>query len=265
VSNEQLDLFSGSGKPVDRPPPSGEERPPVLWTAIGDDALIDAILEVGLVEAPALIAEAGRRRLARATPALEALCRRFAGFGIEKVVPEQWAAFEALARIDGVDAARAVARLIAGRVVQGPTLKIAVDAAARLGAQLPPEIVLELLRHEDPQIRADACRCARRWPPAIALLIDLLDDLQPNVVVAAACALGRLGRAEARAVLARLLRDQPSPEIIESIVAVADEDCIVLLGRVGRRAPELADALLDALEAIDHPHARTVAAAIRAD
>jgi HEAT repeat protein len=263
VSDEQLDLFSGSGEWVGRPRPRGEEPPAIAWNTVDDDTVIAAIAEADLVEGPALIAEAGRRKLARSIPALEALCRRFAGFGIERVVPEQWAAFEALAVIDGVEAAQAVARLIAKRVVQGPTLKKAVDAAARLGASLPADVVLELLRHDDPDIRAGACRCTRLWPPAISLLIDLLDDLQPNVGMAAACALGRLGRAEARPVLLRLLRDQPSPEIIDAIVPVADEDCVVLLGRVARLAPDQADATLDALEAIDHPRARTVAASVR--
>jgi len=263
VPDEQLDLFCGAGKSVDRPRPRGEERNAIAWHAVADDNVIAAIAEADLVEAPALIAEAGRRKLARAIPALEALCRRFTGFGVMRVVPEQWAAFEALAVIGGVDATQAVARLIIQRAVQGPTLNKAVDAAARLGANLPPDLVLELLRHDDPEIRTSACRCARSWPPAISTLIDLLDDLRPDVCRAAACALGRLGRSEARPVLLRLLRDQPSPEIIDAIVPVADEDCVVLLGRVARLVPDLTDAMLDALEAIDHPRARTVAALLR--
>ena len=91
-----------------------------------------------------------------AIPALEALCRRFAGFGADRIVPEQAAAIDALAQIAGADAAEALARLIARRTVQGPCLQRAVAAAACLGAKLPAATVLELLRHDDP---ADSRGC----------------------------------------------------------------------------------------------------------
>ncbi len=211
----------------------------------------------------ALAAEAGRRGLAAAIPALEALCRRFAGFGLDRVVPEQAAALDALATIGGPDAVRAIAGLIAKGIVQGPCLKQAVAAAGRLGAELPADMVIGFLRHGDPQIRADACRCVRRWPEAFPLLADLLDDLHPPVRMAAACALGRLGRSEACAPLARWLREEPSAELIDAVVAVADEDCAVLLGRIARTMPDLRDQALDALDAIEHPRAGRIAAAIR--
>jgi HEAT repeat protein len=263
MSDEQLDLFSGGGTPVRQAPPGAAERATADWGTLDDDRLIAAVADVDLVEGPPLMGEIGRRKLARAIPPIEALCRRFAGFGMARIVPEQWAACEALQMIGGLEAARAVAGLIERHVVQGPTLRKAVEVAARLDAPVPTNIVLDLLRHDDPQVRADACRCTGPWPPAIPLLIGLLDDLQPHVAMAAACALGRLGRAEGRPVLLRLLRDQPSPDVIEAIVPIADEDAIVLLGRTARQSPDLADALLDALDAIDTPRARIVAGSIR--
>jgi hypothetical protein len=60
-----------------------------------------------------------------------------------------------------------------------------------------------------------------------------------------------------------LLRDAPSPEVIDSVVSIADEECVVLLGRIARSVPELTAAVLDGLEDISHPCARAVAAAIR--
>jgi len=125
-----------------------------------------------------------------AVPALEALCGRFSGFGADRIVPEQAAAIDALAWIAGADAAQALARLIARSVVQGPCLQRAVTAAACLGAKLPAATVLKLLRHSDPQIRADACRFAQASPEMVVQLRDLLDDLQRPVRMAAACALG---------------------------------------------------------------------------
>ncbi len=228
-----------------------------------DDALIAAIPEPSLAESPELAAEAGHRRLAGAVPALEALCRRFAGFGAARAVPEQVAALRALAMIGGHDAAQAVARLIERAVVQGPGLAVALDAAARLRATLSDEAARTLLAHAEPVIRADACRCVRHALDFVPLLARLLDDIDDTVVRSAACALGRMGRPEARRTLTNLLRDDPSEDVIDAVSSVADDDCVVLLGRIARSVPSLADAALDALDSADHPRAAEVAARAR--
>jgi HEAT repeat protein len=229
---------------------------------LGDEALIAAITETGLIEAPSLAAEAGRRRLADAIPALEGVCRRFAGFGLERAIPEQVAALEALAAIGGPTAARAVARIITRGEVQGPAVRVAVSAAARLDSELPVAVVMDLLRHTDRSVRAAACRCVRAWPEVVPILIDLLDDLDREVSVSAACALGRLGRPEGRPALVKLLQLAPSPEIIEAVAPVADDDCVVLLARIAREKPDLASTAIDALDRIDHPRAAQVLAAL---
>jgi hypothetical protein len=95
------------------------------------------------------------------------------------------------------------------------------------------------------------------------LLVDLLDDLHRTVTAAAACALGRAGRIEARPILTRLLREEPSELVIDAVSPVADEDCIVQLGRIARSNPALAGFAIDALDAIDNPRAEAVAAAVR--
>ena len=94
-------------------------------------------------------------------------------------------------------------------------------------------------------------------------MIDLLDDLNQAVARSAACALGQMGRIEARPMLASLLREEPSEEVIDAVSPVADEECIVLLGRIARSKPALSDAALDALESIDHHRASAMAIAIR--
>jgi HEAT repeat protein len=260
MREQQLDLFPGTGVPPERLP-RPDSRPQELVAAdLDDGALVAAIPGAGLAEAPALAAEAGRRGLVAAVPALQQLCRRFAGFGLERIVPEQAAALDALALIGGPKAAGTVTRLIAKDIVQGPTRKVAVDVAARLKSVLPVETVLDLLHDTDPEVRADACRCAGPWPAALQVLLDLADDSDGEVRVAAACALGRMGRREARQALGRLLRDAPSVEVIEAIPAIADEDCIILLGRLLRTQPGLAGAVRDALEMIDHPRARQIVA-----
>jgi HEAT repeat protein len=260
---EQFDLFSVSAGPPERDVPCRTTEPVIASDTLDDDSLLAAIPDAGIRESVALVTEAGRRRLAAAIPVLEALCRRFAGFGADRIVPEQAAALDALVMIGGSGAAQTLVRLIAKRIVQGPCLQQAVAAAARLGAKFPVDTVVELLRHDDPQIRADACLTTRAWPKAVPLLRDLLDDLHAEVRKAAACALGRMGRTEVRALLVRYLREGPSAELIDAIARVADDECVILLGRVARAEPHLSDAALDALLSIGHPRAEKIAAALR--
>jgi HEAT repeat protein len=264
MGEQQLDLFSATGIPPETHAPD-PASPELVPADLDDDALIAAIPRAGMAQASALAAEAGRRRLVAAVAALEELCRRFAGFGLERAVPEQVAALRALSLIGSPQSAQAVARLIARRIVQGPSRKVAIRSAAQLRSALPAETVLALLHDADPEIRADACRCAGAWPAAIPILLDLIDDSDGEVRVAACCALGRLGLREARPALARLLREAPSAEIIDAIPKIADEDCVIVLGRIARTRPALADAARDALEMIDHPRARQIVAAIAAE
>jgi hypothetical protein len=259
----QLDLFRHVPAPAE-PPPSGEvARSAPAPDTMEDDELLAALLHATITDSRALAAEVGRRRMTAAVPALEALCGRFAGFGADRIVPEQAAAIDALAQIAGADAAQALARLIARRTVQGPCLQRAVSAAARLGAKLPAGSVMGLLRNDDPAIRADACRFAQASPVVVAQLRDLLDDLQRPVRMAAACTLGLMGRNEVRPLLARYLREEPSAQLIDAVAPIADEECVILLGRIARTMPDLAAAALDALEAIEHPRALRMAAEIR--
>jgi len=127
------------------------------------------------------------------------------------------AAIEALTIIGGCDAAHAVSEMIERAVVQGPGLQVAVSAAANLGTVLSPGALCRLLRDAEPRIRADACRCARPLPQLISLLIDLLDDLDQRVATSAACALGRMGKIEARGRLKTLLRHDPSEDVIDAV------------------------------------------------
>jgi hypothetical protein len=258
----QLDLFRHVPAPAEHPPSDEVAQPVIAADTIDDDELLAGLPHARITDSVALAAEAGRRRMTAAIPALEALCRRFSGFGANRIVPEQAAAIDALAEIAGADAARALARLIARRTVEGPCLQRAVAAAACLGAKLPAATVLKLLRNDDPQIRADACRFAQPSADMVAQLRELLDDLQRPVRMAAACALGLMGRNEVRSFLARYLREEPSAELIDAVAPVADEECIILLGRIARTMPDLSQAALDALDSIDHPRASRIAAEI---
>jgi hypothetical protein len=122
-----------------------------------------------------------------------------------------------------------VAALDALVAIGGP-----VAAATRLSAPLPRATVLALLRHPEPAVPADACRCARPGPETAEVLIDLANDLNLDVAMAALCALGGMGRTEARPALKRLIREAPSTEMIDALASVTDEEGVILLARVGR-------------------------------
>lgn len=257
----QGDLFSGSGFSVDTPRPHPNLPP---CESLDDRSLVNELETAAMRRAVEICAEIGRRRLEAGLPALEALCRRFTGFGLERAIPEQTAALNALAMLGGSTAAAALARLITQGVLQGPGLLRAMSAAAELGSALSAETLLRLLRHDDAGIRAAAGRCVRPLASQDlpVALMRLLEDLHADVRDEAAMALARLGRMEARATLLDLLQRRPSAEIIEALVPIADEDCVILLGQLARRNTALRSSVLAALEAIDHPRAAAVLAAL---
>jgi HEAT repeat protein len=262
MAGQQLDLFAIDQINVElRGSPA---QPPLRAAELTDAALIAALPDAGVTAAPRLAAEASRRRLTGAVPSLEKLRRRLTGFGAKRLVPEQLAALEALADIGGEAARQAIARLVAHRVVQGPTLAAALNAAARLGSSLPPSRLGEFLKESDPTVRAAACRCVRSAGSYLRVLIELLDDPRPEVASAAALALGRIGRVEARPLLMGLLRREPSAEIVDALVRIVDEEVIVTFGRIARRVPDLLQPILDALDQLGDFRAERVAATLRA-
>ncbi len=257
----QLDLFG------DRPRFEGSPNASSLQTLVAnnlsDEALIAALPDSVLADACALAAEAGKRRLRGAVTALETLCNRFVGYGVDCRVPEQAAALEALSAIGGPEASRSVAQMIAKGIVQGPTLAVAPTTASQLGVIFPADIALALLRHSNPLVRAPACACVRAGHEIVVALNELLGDLDREVATAAACALGRMGRGEARNHLKRYLTDRPSPRVIEALAGVADDEAIVFFARAGRARRELAATILSALDEMDDVRAAAAASGLR--
>jgi hypothetical protein len=256
----QLDLF-GDRPTLDRPSDRASVKS-IGSEALSDDKLISAIPDATLADAFAMASEAGKRRLSAAVPALTSLCNRFVGYGAGSVVPEQVAALSALDAIGGQDAAHAVSRLIAKKIVQGPTLMAALTIASRLGVVLPSDVSLSLLRDMTASVRAAACGCARAGYEVITTLVLLIDDSDGEVAIAAACALGRMGRIEALVPLKRHLAERPSLRIVEALARVADDEAIVFLARTGRARRELTESVIAALKEIDTARALKAAGAL---
>jgi hypothetical protein len=262
--DRQLDLFARPASwPEPAPAPELAERVRIAADRLSDAVLLRLLPDASPADAPALAAEVARRRLDAAVPVLARLCERLKGFYWERAVPEQVAALDALAAIGGRAAADAVATLIAGAAIGPGTLPGAMAAASRLGSRLPSAATLAGLRHPDPAVRADACRLAGRQPDVVAVLTDLLEDLHDGVSAAAACALGRMGRAVARPRLLRLLAQAPSAETIDAFAPIADADGLVVLARIARSDPTLTAAVLAVLDDSEEPRAPAIAAGIR--
>ena len=88
--------------------------------------------------------------------------------------------------------------------------------------------------------------------------IEALHDLNEEVRNAAACALGCMGNRDVLPLLSRMLRDAPSIAVIDAVSRVADEDCIILLGRILKSEHSLSVAAREALDAMDHPRAAQI-------
>jgi hypothetical protein len=157
MDHVQLDLFAD--RPANPSPATSAAPPRIVPEDLSDAALIAAIPDASLADAQALAAEAGRRRLGGAAPALATLCARFVGFGVNCCVPEQIAALEALCAIGGPEASRSVSQMIARGVVQGPNLPAAMIVAGRLGVILNSDVALPLLRHAAPGLIEDHRPC----------------------------------------------------------------------------------------------------------
>ena len=205
----------------------------------------------------------GRNAPIAAVPVLTSLCNRFVGYGAGVAVPEQIAALNALGAIGGQEAKHAVSRLIAKKIVQGPTLITALTVASQLDVVLPSDVSLNLLRDPTSSVRAATCGCVRAGHEVITMLVSMIDDPDDEVALASACALGRMGRIEALGHLKRHLLKRPSRHIMEALARVADEEAIVFLARTGRARRELTDIVITALGEIESPRASDAAYALK--
>jgi len=253
----QGDLFAAGGWSAALPAAVAVSQATPQPKALDDAALAAGMANASLANYAALAAEVVERRLLAEVPGLEDLCRRFKGFGRAHPVREQVIALETLAALGGPQATAAVMRLIGERIVEGPGLRAALTARAIVRARLPAGILSEPLDDADPGLRALACRCAREHTN------DSAHD----------CVAGRLScpRRELRRCFTRAdgpagghagaTADDPidtHSRMIDSLASIADDDCLVELGRLAERQPVLRDAVCEALEGLDHPRAVTV-------
>ena len=259
VAPSQIDLFAERGRvKLPHSPTPGASSAPEVAT-LTDEELLALVPRAGPANVEAVCSEVVSRSLETAVPALEALWRRFVGFGIEKPLCEQLAVLDTLSRLSGADARSALRRIVLSRALPASLMTAALRAAVAAGLALPAPFVASFLGHEDIAVRGPAFALAAKASVPAERLHDGLFDRSAANRRAAAVALGLRGDPRARQPLFEELARSPSTEIIEAIAAVWDDDAIVHLGRCARRHSRLAGAVLDALRDIESPRAEAVA------
>ena len=100
MARSQLDLFAERGRAIPRRVPDPMAPPAAAPVeTLSDDDLLESVPKAGPSNIEAVCSEIVSRCLEAAVPALEALWRRFAGFGVEKPHREQLPVLETLARL----------------------------------------------------------------------------------------------------------------------------------------------------------------------
>ena len=260
---EQFDLFTGGGTVAPAAVPADK---PICPETLSDADILDRIPNARIADVRVLCGLAVERGLGdRAVPALEALWRRFKGFGYDRPLPEQTSVIEMLARLETAGARQLLAEIVTARDLPPPLLPAALSAALSASLKLPVHVLRPLLADADPRIRELAAMLSGFGQPDIGALEACLGDTQPAVRRAAAIVLGRFGHAAAKAILLSELQRAPTGDIVEALAAIDDNDIVVHLGRCADAHPALAGRIAAELEEMETARSLKVARRIRAD
>ena len=133
----QLDLFAERGRVISRRAPEPMAPPAAAPVeTLSDDDLFESIQKAGPSSIEAVCSEVVSRSLEAAVPALDALWRRFAGFGVETPLREQLAVLDTLARLGGADARSTLREIVLSKGLPASLLPAALQASASAGLAL---------------------------------------------------------------------------------------------------------------------------------
>ena len=257
---EQGDLFEDRGTCCGPDIPQQNMADDEYLEALPDKDLVEKIAKATLSNVELRCAQIVERGLGDvAVPELVRLWNRFKGFGIKSPLPEQQLALETLAAI-GSDAAKsAISKILAAPGLPDSLLPFALQAAERAGLNLQQAQVLPWLEHDAPTVRAQAYALLQSSNPQRSTLEIGFSDPDPSVRRAALISTGNLGHGSAKAGLLAEFRKNPTGQIIEALLSVADDDIIVEVGRYALANPPHQALIADELQALDTPKARMLA------
>ena len=190
-----------------------------------------------------VVEELARRKETRSVPLLERLCRRFAGYDKSGPSVEMLTALNALTSIGEPSAARTVADLVIRETMGPASMAAALQYLARVCHRAAAPLARRHLRNDAPAVRRAACEltAALGLADETDVLEELTSDINSGVATTAAVALGRMGYRPIKNRLEELLTEAVAVDVsvlADALIAVADDDTAVLLGRTAERTDE---------------------------
>lgn len=257
---EQGDLFEERGACCGSDAPQQSMDEDEYLEGLSDKDLVEKIARATLSNVEMLCAQIVERGLGDvAVPELVRLWNRFKGFGIKSPLPEQQLALETLAAIGSDAAKRAISKILAAPDLPDSLLPFALLAAARAGLNLPQAQIVPWLEHDAPTVRAQAYALIQSSNPQRSILEIGFSDPDPEVRRAALITAGNLGHRSAKAGLLAEFRKNPTGQTIEALLAVADNDIIVEVGRYALANTTHQALIADELQELDTSKARMLA------
>jgi len=258
---EQWDLFGerGTGR-SDIAPKNVEGDPKTL----DDQELIEQVPKAKLSNIHSLCTQIAERDLGdAAVPGLVALWNRFKGFGIISPLPEQRLALQTLGEIGTPDAQNEIRKILVDPGLPDSLLPVALQAATTVALNLPQRQIILWLEHEAPTVRALAFTLVQAANPPLNILETGLTDPDLSVRRAALVTTGNLGHHVARADLLAEFRRNPTSQIIRALLAIADEEIIVITGRFALENQAHQALIVEELSELDDPKAAKIAKRIK--
>jgi hypothetical protein len=258
--------------------PTSLENPPKQWDLFGergversdiaaknvevdpitleDQDLIEQVAKAKLSNVHALCTQIIERNLGdTAVPALVALWSRFQGFGIITPLPEQQLALQTLGAIGNHAAQAAISKILVAPDLPDNLLPLALQTATTVALRLPQRQVIPWLGHEAPIVRALAFTLIQAANPPLNILETGLTDPDPSVRRAALVTVGNLGHHVAKSGLLAEFGKNPTSQIVRALLAIADEEIIVIIGRYALENQAHQALIADELSTLDDPKA----------
>ena len=200
-----------------------------------------------------------------AVPALEALWRRFFGFGIDGPLREQRCALETLAKSGTSLSRQALVGIVSAPDLFDALLPLALRCATEANLALSGRSVTRWLEDGRPEVRECAFVLARNCSPPVQrhVLEAGLSDPEASVRRACLMTLGQFGHAAAKPGLLEELERRPSGEVVTALSGMLDDDIITRLGRCAREHERLRGQVIEELEGSDDPKALRLVETLR--
>ena len=192
-----------------------------------------------------------------AVPALEALWRRFFGFGVDGPLREQRCALNALAKIGTEMSRQALVKIVDAPDLFDAILPLALECATKAHLALPAQSVTRWLEDTRSEVRELsfmlASNCGSPVPKNV-LEAGLLDS-EASVRRACLLTMGHFGHGAAKSGLLAELERNPSSEIVTALAGILDDDIITRLGRCAMKHEHLREQIVEELESSAEPRA----------